>query len=132
VLVLSYESFYLSDRTFAILGPSTDLQKSGLSLRYGQFIDPLFDGKLEVGIHNPFDEEINLKLGDKLGKLCFFDISDTYPITSKRVSDEYAEKLIRRQKMQQKYGIPTGIYDEDVTAFAREQEAYREFDKDDD
>lgn len=128
ILVTSLESFRLSKRVFGIIGPSTDMQKYGLRILYGQFIDPMFDGHLEIGIHNPFNESISIKFKETLGKVCFFDVSDTYPILDNDAHSVYKKKFKRRKEMKKRFGIPEWAIDEDVVAFAREKEQQEKFD----
>lgn len=80
VTAKSYESFQLSDKVMGVLGAVSDLAKRGLQLVHSPFIDPIFRGPLTVGIYNCLDREVVLKLGTSIGKVSFFDISDTYPV----------------------------------------------------
>lgn len=79
-LVRSEEIFRLSDKVKAVVGSCGDSIQNGLLVNYSPFIDPLYDGYLEVGIKNLLDKPIHLRIFENLGKLSFFDISDTYPI----------------------------------------------------
>jgi len=80
VLVKSFERFYLSERVMAIFGQSSDFAKWGLQLVHSPFVDPLFNGHLDLGIWNRMPWTVQLELGQLIGKIKFFDISDTYPI----------------------------------------------------
>jgi hypothetical protein len=75
--VFSLETFALSERTFAILGPCTELLFRGLKLHNSPTIDPGFSGSLEMLIENYTDEIVVLEPAMKVGKVVFFDISDS-------------------------------------------------------
>jgi len=76
----SLETFYLGDRIFSIIGQSTELIMSGIQLNYSPFIDPLFQGRLRLGIKNFSQDNIDLEIGQIIGKVSFFDITDSLPI----------------------------------------------------
>lgn len=80
ILVRSEEIFRLSDKLKAMVGSCGDSVQNGLIINHSPFIDPLYDGYLEVGIKNILNISVHLKMSDIIGKLSFFDISDTYPI----------------------------------------------------
>lgn len=75
--IWSLEGFELSERVFAIFGHSSVLFKRGLELIHSPFIDPGFPGQLELVVRNFSDHEVTLTPGEILGKVMFFDISDT-------------------------------------------------------
>jgi len=75
--VFSLETFELSERAFAILGPCTELLFKGLKLHNSPTIDPGFSGSLEMLIENYTDEIVVLEPAMKVGKVVFFDISDS-------------------------------------------------------
>lgn len=79
-VVKSHETFKLSDKVMAVLGPSSDFVRSGLELVHSPFIDPLFHGQLEMGLRNRLSKRVNLRLGHRIGKIAFFDVSDSRPI----------------------------------------------------
>ena len=80
-VIKSHETFALSDKILAIFGQSSDLIKKGGQLLHSPFIDPQFKGKLELGIKNVGTKPIVLEYKNQIiGKISFFDISDTYPI----------------------------------------------------
>jgi deoxycytidine triphosphate deaminase len=86
VRVESYEHFLLDARTLGILGGLSDIAKIGLQLVHSPFIDPLFPGDCEVGhldlgLLNLSEYEASIRYKDKLGKVSFFDVSDTYPVS---------------------------------------------------
>jgi len=106
VRVKSFESFSLSARIFALLGSTTDLVLRGLVLQHGLTMDPLYPraGRDDVETYGPLrmtlvnnascDEEVRWgDHGDKIGKICFFDISDTYPVKpSEKAAEQYQER----------------------------------------
>jgi len=78
--IISLERFYCSDKVLAIFGQISDLALDGLRLNHSPTIDPNFAGFLEMGIENLLDWPVELAYGTPIGKILFFDISDTYPI----------------------------------------------------
>lgn len=79
-VIRSHETFILSDKVMGIIGPVSDFVRWGLELVHSPFIDPLFNGKLELGLWNRLQRDAAVILGQRIGKVSFFDISDTYPI----------------------------------------------------
>jgi deoxycytidine triphosphate deaminase len=75
--VWSLEGFDLSERVFGIFGHSSVLFKRGLELIHSPFVDPVFEGQLQLVVRNFSDHTVALTPGDILGKIMFFDISDT-------------------------------------------------------
>jgi deoxycytidine triphosphate deaminase len=80
IIVESIEVFTLSDKVKGTIGSLSDMINKGLQINYSPFIDPLYKGWLSVGIKNLLNKEIDLICGDNIGKVSFYDISDTYPI----------------------------------------------------
>ena len=118
ILVRSAEVFKLSNKVKAMVGSNGETVASGLLLNYSPFIDPLFEGDLEIGIKNLLTEPIHLKLGQKLGKLSFFDISDTYPI--EMVAGSFQEKKFEeRSKYEYDDGIKYPEVDDDSELYKR-------------
>lgn len=93
ILIQSAEVFILSDKVKALIGSCGVNIENGLLLNYSPFIDPLYEGWIEVGVKNLLDFDIHLKIGQKLGKVSFIDISDTYPI-------EIAEGTFQKSKFE--------------------------------
>lgn len=88
--IKTHEAFYLSEKFLGIFGTVTDLAKNGLQLLHSPFIDPGFKGPLKFGIKNLSNQPVTLKFEEsRIGKICFFDISDTYPINVKKNSIIY-------------------------------------------
>ncbi len=119
--VQSFESFWLSEKIIGFFGASSDIVSLGLRLIHAPFIDPLYDGPLVLGLHNQLKEPISIKFGDPLGKVCFFDISDTYPV-QKREKSSFAAKLEYRSRIRELFKLPDWVQDEDVVDFLKERE----------
>jgi deoxycytidine triphosphate deaminase len=86
LLIQSYERFRCSKQVFAIFGNSSRLTRQGLSLRHSPFIDPNFPNKkdngfLEIGLKNEFNQQVKIKYQDIIGKISFFNVADTYPVS---------------------------------------------------
>jgi len=75
--IFSLETFALSSRMFALLGPCTDLLFMGLKLHNSLTIDPGFSGSLEMLLENYTDKSVLVKPGMKIGKVVFFDVGDS-------------------------------------------------------
>ena len=112
VLIQSQERFRCSKQCFALFGQSSTLIRKGLSLRNSPFIDPNFPdevdpGYLEIGLKNELNITVKLRLGDCIGKICFFNISDTYPIAD--VAGSASEEDFTRRSGS---GPPIPYYDD--------------------
>lgn len=79
-VVKTHENFMLSDKIMGIFGQVSELAERGLELVHSPFIDPLFHGRLAIGLSNRLSVGVRIRLGDRIGKVSFFDISDTYPV----------------------------------------------------
>jgi len=79
-LIQSLERFLCSKRVLAIFGQVSALPRRGLRLNHSPTIDPNFKGYLEMGLENLLDNPKEIRYGDAIGKIAFFDISDTYPV----------------------------------------------------
>lgn len=95
-IIKSHETFSISNKILAIFGQSSDLIKKGGQLLHSPFIDPMFRGKLELGIKNISKKPIVLEYKKQvIGKISFFDISDTYPIVlnpNSQISKKFDER----------------------------------------
>jgi deoxycytidine triphosphate deaminase len=80
VKIHSLETFLLSNKVMAIFGQISDFTSWGLQLLHSPFIDPTFVGQLELGLVNPTNGEVGIDWKQRIGKVCFFDVSDTYPV----------------------------------------------------
>jgi deoxycytidine triphosphate deaminase len=76
-VVWSMEGFEVSERVLGIFGHSSDLFLRGLELIHSPFIDPKFRGHLQLTVRNFSEKDVILKTGDEIGKITFFDISDS-------------------------------------------------------
>jgi deoxycytidine triphosphate deaminase len=93
-VIKTHEAFFLSEQILGIFGQSSDLAKEGLQVLHSPFIDPGFKGQLKFGIKNLNNIAVSLEFAVSLiGKVCFFDISDTYPINIKKNSIIYKKFL---------------------------------------
>ncbi|SRR6266542_1336047 len=77
VPIWSLEGFELSERVLGIFGHASDLFLRGLELVHSPFIDPSFKGRLELVVRNMSDRDVTLVPGEVVGKIMFFDISDS-------------------------------------------------------
>lgn len=75
--IWSLEGFILSERVLGIFGHSSDLFNRGLELIHSPFIDPSFEGQLQLAVKNFSNQTVTLKPEEIIGKIVFFDISDT-------------------------------------------------------
>ena len=107
VRIESLEHFSLGERVLGLLGGTSTLARDGLMLLHGPFIDPLYpsggnpgsklSGPLKMGLVNQTRDRQKVACEAKIGKVAFFDISDTYPI--RLVAGSVSEALFReRQK----------------------------------
>ncbi|MGX6447721.1 hypothetical protein ACVU7I_06595 [Patulibacter sp. S7RM1-6] len=91
--VQTMESFGLGATVLGAIGSHTELALMGVSLLHGPYIDPLFPALDEEGngstevvkplslmLRNETAHSVHLNLGQRIGKVSFFDISDAYPI----------------------------------------------------
>lgn len=100
VLIQSLEQFRCSNRVLATFGQSSYLPRKGLQLNHSPSIDPNFPNqaigaRLEMGLENKLDREITLELGERIGKVYFYSIADTYPvqdITNVEVRDTFERR----------------------------------------
>lgn len=95
-MIRSLETFMLSSKVMAIFGQVSDLSKAGLQLLHSPFIDPTFFGQLELGLANHSGGEVVLEWKQSIGKVCFFDVSDTYPLSPPKKGKAIARKFEER------------------------------------
>jgi deoxycytidine triphosphate deaminase len=97
--IWSLEKFVLSERVLAIFGHSSDLFLRGLELINSPFIDPAYPGKLQLIVRNFSNEQVTLSVGDIIGKITFFDISETILSADTLLDEirEHAENRIRER-----------------------------------
>lgn len=80
IRISSAEQFVLGNSTMGIFGQSSELTERGLQLIHSPYIDPYFSGHLKMGIKNLTESTIIIEWAQIIGKVSFFDISDTYPV----------------------------------------------------
>lgn len=95
-VIRTLESFWLSEKVLGIIGQASALMFSGLQLVHSPFIDPLFHGPMELGLANLTSKAVSISLGQIIGKVSFFDISDTYPIAI--IEGSISEKTFARRR----------------------------------
>lgn len=101
--VWSLEGFDLSERVLAVFGHSSDLFRRGLDLIHSPFIDPAFEGQLQLVIRNFSNKAVTLSPGEVIGKVVFFDISDTI-LSAEDLLEEVqknAQNQIRKKAMEE-------------------------------
>ena len=95
IRVATMEHFRLPDHVKATLGPRTsNAVERGLLLLHGPTVEPGYDAPLDVGIKNISPFPLTLKQGDSIGKIEFYDISDTQ-LEQTRLTSE-AERRVQR------------------------------------
>ncbi len=77
VKIWSLEEMSLSTDVCGIFGPISDLIEQGLELVYSPFIEPLFRGRLRLGLCNVLSCPIQIRMSQPVGKILFFDVSDS-------------------------------------------------------
>jgi deoxycytidine triphosphate deaminase len=96
VRIRSLEDFALGERIMGIIGGNTDLALRGVTLLHGPFIDPLYPSStapdpsstdadpvsapLKMALVNHSAFLVTLPLRERIGKITFYDVSDTYPV----------------------------------------------------
>ena len=79
-LIQTFERFKLSGRVLGLFGQLSAIPRKGLRLNHSPTIDPRFDGYLEMGLENLLDRPAQVEYCERIGKVVFFDVSDTYPV----------------------------------------------------
>ena len=97
VTVWSMERFTLSDRVLGLFGNSTDFVKKGIQLVHGISVDPGFDGSLVLGVRNNSSSEVSVAYGEIIGKIMFFDVSD-----SMLNVEEFLKSALTQEKLRQR------------------------------
>lgn len=97
--IWSMERFKLGERILGIFGNLSELVLKGLDLVHSPSIDPGFDGSLALSIRNNTSRSIDILLGQRIGKILFFDVSDTIISSEDFVQNILKEKeLVERKK----------------------------------
>lgn len=100
--IWSLEAFKFSERVVGIFGHPSSLFKRGLELVHSPFIEPTFEGHLQLIIKNFSNQELVVNHGEIIGKIVFFDISDTI-ISAEDLLNEVQEDThnqIRKKAME--------------------------------
>jgi deoxycytidine triphosphate deaminase len=93
VRVASLEHFRLPEHVMAILGPRTaSAVEGGRLLLHGPTVEPGYDARLDLAIKNISPVPINLRTGESIGKIMFYDISDTQ-LEETRLTDEAQRRM---------------------------------------
>ncbi len=95
-LIQSLERFICSKKIVAFFSQISALPRRGLKLNHSMSIDPNFRGFLEMGLENILNVPIEIEYGENIGKILFFDISDTYPIND--IKGTISEKEYERRE----------------------------------
>ena len=95
-LIQTFERFTLSRRVLGFFGQPSALPRKGLRLNHSPTIDPLFDGYLEMGLENLLDRPAQVEYRERIGKVVFFDVSDTYPVGD--IKGTLSEKDFKRRE----------------------------------
>jgi deoxycytidine triphosphate deaminase len=84
VRIYSLEHFRVSQRILGLFSASSEpIQRKGLSVLNSLAIDPGFTGFLEVGLVNQTEDSVVVQYKDRIGKILFFDVGDTYVLDDK-------------------------------------------------
>lgn len=97
VVVETMEHFKLDETIFAIFGGVSEAALRGVEVVNSPFIDPLFPSRsrsepLKIGLRNLNPDSATIRLGTAIGKIAFFDVSDTYPVQL-RSGSSHAERF---------------------------------------
>ncbi len=90
--VWSMERFRLSERVLGIFGNLSELVLKGIQLVHSPSIDPGFNGSLALGIRNNNSHSVDISFGQNIGKILFFDVSDTIISAEQFVQNVLKEK----------------------------------------
>lgn len=95
-LVQSFERFKCSSKVLAIFGQISALPRKGLRLNHSPSIDPNFTGYLELGLENLLEHPVELEYKENIGKIMFFNISETFPV--REIQGTISEKEYKRRE----------------------------------
>ena len=90
--IWSLERFSCSQRVLGLFGNLSSLVEKGLQLIHSPSIDPGFIGNLSLGIKNNTSDSIDINVGDKIGKILFFDVSDSFVSVEKFLENSLIQK----------------------------------------
>lgn len=92
VAIWSLESFHLTERVLGLFGNLSAFVHQGLQLIHSPSIDPGFNGALRLGIKNNTSKKITLPVGTRIGKILFFDVSDSHIEAQQFIKSEIKKK----------------------------------------
>jgi len=95
-LIQTFERFKLSGKVLGFFGQPSALPRKGLRLNHSPTIDPRFDGYLEMGLENLLDRPVQVEYRERIGKVVFFDVSDTNPVGD--IKGTLSEEDFRRRE----------------------------------
>lgn len=95
VVVETMEAFKFDDTIFSIFGNVSSAALQGIEVVNSLFVDPLFPSPgraepLKIGLRNLNPDAAVINLGAVIGKMAFFDVSDTYPVDLRPGSSQAA------------------------------------------
>jgi deoxycytidine triphosphate deaminase len=95
--VWSLEEFTFGERVLGLFGNLSALVGKGLQLVHSPSIDPGFKGSLALGIKNNTSDPVDLAVGDRIGKILFFDVSDT--IIN---AEEFLQNVLKQKELEER------------------------------
>ena len=95
--IWSLEEFVLSERVLGLFGNLSALVHQGLQLIHSPSVDPGFTGALALGIRNNTSKDMNLQVGERIGKILFFDVSDTFIN-----AEEFLESVLKQKELDER------------------------------
>lgn len=104
-IVKSMERFKLSARVLALFGEISELAEKGLLLGHSPFIDPLFEGHLDLGLHNTTATAVRISMGQPVGKIMFFGLTEAAPPPAANMA-LVAPKLEARREFRDEDPVP--------------------------
>jgi deoxycytidine triphosphate deaminase len=99
VLIKSLERFSLSNKVLGLFSQISSLPQAGIRLNHSLSVDPGFKGRLEMGLENVLNKDAVIPIGSAIGKIVFFDVTDTYPI------ENIDERVIMREKLKRRENL---------------------------
>lgn len=103
--IWSLERFELGQRILGMFGNSSSLVDKGLQLVHSPSVDPGFQGNLALGLRNNTKNDVSLDVGERIGKILFFDCADTFI----DVEDFLENKLIE-QDLKTREGVGADLF----------------------
>jgi len=97
ITVWSLEEFIFGERILGLFGNLSALVGRGLQLVHSPSIDPGFTGCLSLGIKNNTSDPVDLAMGDRIGKILFFDVSDTIID-----AEEFLQNVLKQKELEER------------------------------